>query len=71
MVRREILDLYAQLHRAGVVHNDVAPHHWRRRPSDGICLIDFDSGIIRGNVTEEEWDELVVGEIEEVMAMLA
>ncbi|EIW66114.1 hypothetical protein TREMEDRAFT_65963 [Tremella mesenterica DSM 1558] len=57
--RSEILELYARLHRNGILHGDVQIRHWRRRMGDpagsAIRLIDFDRAILRSSISEDLW----------------
>ncbi|KIR34865.1 hypothetical protein I352_03118 [Cryptococcus deuterogattii MMRL2647] len=39
---QEIISHYREVQKAGVLHGDPDPRHWRRHPAGGFRIIDFD-----------------------------
>ncbi|WVO22914.1 uncharacterized protein IAS62_004257 [Cryptococcus decagattii] len=44
--KQEIVSHYREVHKAGVLHGDPDPRHWRRHPAGGFRIIDFDSATV-------------------------
>lgn len=68
--RSAILDLYKQLHAHHVIHGDVDPRHWLRRPDGTWSLIDFDCAEIMHAPDGEARREIIRGEMFRVREFL-
>ncbi|KAI5481641.1 hypothetical protein MNV49_002867 [Pseudohyphozyma bogoriensis] len=60
-----LLDILGKVHLAGVAHSDIRSPNILKS-STGLTLVDFGSSLLRGSLSEDEWERTVSSELFEV-----